>query len=77
MATSQKAAGLAHQSNYTKHNLSLSRANLPDGEVVELPVLPVELLAHRQQPALRVKLEGAPRLRLQGVGDLDSQKSIL
>ena len=49
---------------------------LPDGEVVELPVLSVELLAHRQQPALRVQLEGAARLRLQGVGDLDSQKSI-
>ena len=40
--------------------------NLPDGEVVELGVLPVELLADDEQPGLGVQLEGV-RLRLQGV----------
>ena len=40
--------------------------NLPDGEVIELGVLPVELLADDEQPGLGVQLEGV-RLGLQGV----------
>ena len=40
--------------------------NLPDGEVIELGVLPVELLADDEQPGLGVQLERV-RLRLQGV----------